>query len=381
MALPGGAQDLSQELEELRQEQAKVHQDREAKARDVDAATAEVGELTAALEVMNAEVNEQATKVADAEQRLAAAQARYDAAVVAISEMEAEIGVLEVRLSDRAISSFLSQTVPASPLLEESDPNVAVRMQSLVEAITDDGISVADELRAIREDLDVERGEADNATAAAETIQVQLAADLEELELRRNAQANLAAEADSRLEAKLAEAWALSELDQDLSAEILATTEELAAQAKVAQDRTGGSSSGSSATFPSAEEIVNVQGFWVHRDIAASLDSMLNAASAAGHNFSGGGYRDSASQIRLRKAHCGTSDYAIYQKPSSQCSPPTARPGASMHEQGKALDLQYNGSLITSRSNSGYKWLAANAATYGFFNLPSEPWHWSVNGR
>jgi D-alanyl-D-alanine carboxypeptidase len=52
-----------------------------------------------------------------------------------------------------------------------------------------------------------------------------------------------------------------------------------------------------------------------------------------------------------------------------------------MHEQGKALDLQYNGSLITSRSNAGFKWLSANAASYGFYNLPSEPWHWSVNGR
>lgn len=26
------------------------------------------------------------------------------------------------------------------------------------------------------------------------------------------------------------------------------------------------------------------------------------------------------------------------------------------------------------------RWLAANAPSYGFFNLPSEPWHWTVNG-
>jgi hypothetical protein len=24
--------------------------------------------------------------------------------------------------------------------------------------------------------------------------------------------------------------------------------------------------------------------------------------------------------------------------------------------------------------------LADNASRFGFFNLPSEPWHWSVNG-
>ena len=28
-----------------------------------------------------------------------------------------------------------------------------------------------------------------------------------------------------------------------------------------------------------------------------------------------------------------------------------------------------------------YQWLAANASHYGLFNLPSEPWHWSVTGR
>ena len=27
------------------------------------------------------------------------------------------------------------------------------------------------------------------------------------------------------------------------------------------------------------------------------------------------------------------------------------------------------------------QWLNAHGATYGFYNLPSEPWHWSVNGH
>jgi LAS superfamily LD-carboxypeptidase LdcB len=381
-ALPGGAQDLTEEIEKLRQEQERVKEDREAQAQEVDAATAEAGQLAAALEVMNAEVNAQASKVAEAEQRLAAAQARHDAAVEAVNEMTAELTVLEGRLSDRAISSFITQTNPPSPILEESDPNVAVRMQSLVDAVTGSGLSVADELKAVKEDLEVEQASADEAQAEAEEIQNQLTADLAELELRRNDQAALAAAAEERLEAQLAEAWALSELDQELSSEIVAKTDELARQAAVAQSRGGGGGGNTAgATFPSTDDIVNVQGIWVHRDIASNVDQMLSAASAAGHNFSGGGYRDSQSQIRLRRAHCGTSDYAIYQMPSSQCSPPTARPGASMHEQGKALDLQYNGSLITSRSNAGFKWLSANAASYGFYNLPSEPWHWSVNGR
>jgi D-alanyl-D-alanine carboxypeptidase len=52
-----------------------------------------------------------------------------------------------------------------------------------------------------------------------------------------------------------------------------------------------------------------------------------------------------------------------------------------MHERGLAIDFTYNGALIHSRSNAGFRWLAGNAPRFGFANLPSEPWHWSVNGE
>jgi len=52
-----------------------------------------------------------------------------------------------------------------------------------------------------------------------------------------------------------------------------------------------------------------------------------------------------------------------------------------MHEQGLAIDMTCQGALITSRGNRCFVWLARNASRYGFYNLPSEPWHWSVNGR
>ncbi|MPZ73317.1 MAG: hypothetical protein GEU74_08820 [Nitriliruptorales bacterium] len=28
-----------------------------------------------------------------------------------------------------------------------------------------------------------------------------------------------------------------------------------------------------------------------------------------------------------------------------------------------------------------FTWMTRNAKTYGLYNLPSEPWHWSTNGR
>ena len=51
-----------------------------------------------------------------------------------------------------------------------------------------------------------------------------------------------------------------------------------------------------------------------------------------------------------------------------------------MHEQGLAIDFTQNGRVLT-RGSSGYSWLRANAGRFGLQNLPSEAWHWSVNGR
>ena len=79
--------------------------------------------------------------------------------------------------------------------------------------------------------------------------------------------------------------------------------------------------------------------------------------------------------------YCGMLEYVIWDMPASACSPPTARPGQSNHERGLAIDFTYNGGSITTRSNPGFVWLAENAASFGFVNLPSEPWHWSTDGN
>jgi len=380
-SFPGGAS-LEEDIEELEREQERVQTEKAEKAADVDAATATAEELSAALEVLNAAVNQQVAAVESAQQSLESARAAQDVAVVAVAAQNQTISDLEQRLSARAISSFVTQERPRSLILEEANPNTVVRMQSLVDAITEDGVSVTDELRAAKEDLQIEEALAVDAAARAKAIEAQLRLDLEVLEVSRGAQADLVAEAEERLERSLAEAWVLSETDKELSVKLEKKNSQLAAQVALAQRRANAApTSGANPSFPSAADIVNVGGIWVHTSISANLQSLLNDAAAQGHNFSGGGYRDSQSQIRLRRAHCGTSDYAVYRMPASQCSPPTARPGSSQHEQGKAIDFRYNGSTISSRSNAGYRWLAANAANYGLFNLPSEPWHWSINGR
>ncbi len=112
-------------------------------------------------------------------------------------------------------------------------------------------------------------------------------------------------------------------------------------------------------------------------DILNNVNAMLAASKSAGLNITGGGYRSFEQQKQLRIKYCK----GDYQNPNAPCDPPTALPGMSNHNNGKAFDLQCDGVFIQTRDNKCFVWLQANAGKYGLYNLPSEPWHWSVDGR
>jgi hypothetical protein len=131
---------------------------------------------------------------------------------------------------------------------------------------------------------------------------------------------------------------------------------------------------------PMRSHLAKVRGIVVHESIAPNLAALLGAAEADGFMLGGEGHRDVSSQIALRRANCGDTDEAIYEMDPFQCSPPTARPGTSNHERGLAIDFTMNGIIINKRMPV-FAWLVANAKTFGFYNLPSEPWHWSVDGN
>ncbi len=109
------------------------------------------------------------------------------------------------------------------------------------------------------------------------------------------------------------------------------------------------------------------------------VESMIRAAKAAGINLSGYGYRSTSEQERLRAQNCGGS--ANINNPKASCNPPTALPGTSNHENGLAIDFKCDGAQIRARDNKCFVWLKNNAGAYGYKNLDSEPWHWSINGH
>lgn len=124
-------------------------------------------------------------------------------------------------------------------------------------------------------------------------------------------------------------------------------------------------------------KLCRVWGFRVNRSIAANLNNMILSASKAGVELKPtskySGWRSYNMQREIR----GINGCPRDSSPSSACRPATAVPGTSNHEAGEALDF----SNSSTRNSRVHKWLKANASQFGFYNLPSEPWHWSRNGR
>ncbi|MFP5257231.1 MAG: D-alanyl-D-alanine carboxypeptidase family protein [Acidimicrobiia bacterium] len=381
MSIPaiGGAktnQDPSAEREAVRAKKAQV-------ATQVDALKATDAEVSAALDALQANVKGQEQLLAEANRAAEAAEAAHADAVAAVEAKQAEIAALREDIRDFAVQAFVHPPADdAMAALDTADPSEAAQKRALLDLQNTNELDLLDRLTALEEDLDVQRQLAEEASEKAQEKRAAAAGRLAELESARDQQAAYAAEVEARLDRALSEVASLERVDAELSAKIQKQQEELARKAAAAAAARPRTSSGGSSrvTFNGSLSTVSCHtggSITVASSIAGSVKSMLDAAASDGLMLCGGGYRSSQGQIETRKANCGTSDYAIYEMPASQCSPPTARPGTSMHEQGLAIDFNN----CSSRSTACYQWLSGNASSFGFHNLPSEPWHWSTNGN
>ncbi|MCP4434132.1 MAG: hypothetical protein GY812_01355 [Actinomycetia bacterium] len=350
---------------------------------------------------------------------LAAGKARIEAdqAAERAAQAAADVVVAEERVKEYANEAFMNPPAfESQAVLSISDADAMSWAHELLVISADDKHRVVGELQVAERTAARRASQANDALAAAGEKAAAEKAKLDELQAAVSRQEELAAQVESRLDDALAEVAALEAIDRRAAAELAEQEEALAeesrtlvAGAKQTQPKAGSAGGGSSSpgtTAPSRprsptttapkptgppppppsgivtwQDVTRAGGIWVNKSIAGSVSALVSAAAADGISLSGGGFRDPAEQIRLRQAHCGPTQYDIYEKRASLCTPPTAQPGRSMHERGLAIDFKSSGRLITSRSDPGYQWLAANAASYGLYNLPSEPWHWSVNGN
>ena len=60
---------------------------------------------------------------------------------------------------------------------------------------------------------------------------------------------------------------------------------------------------------------------------------------------------------------------------------PAAPVGKSMHQWGLAIDFACNGKMFNQSGATCQNWIRTNVGRFGFYNLPSEAWHYSTNGK
>jgi hypothetical protein len=367
---PGAAQEPSAE-----QQRASVREQAVAVAEEIDVLTAEEAQVGSALAALQTQVAGQQVVVNQAEDAQASADAAVAASAAQIAALEAETDALEASIDQMIVDAFMHPPVDhALDAFRADTVTDASVKDGLVAIQADSDTATIERLGRVGEELAAEKAAREGLAADAAEAKGRADRALADLEAVRSVQARLAADVEDRLEAKRDEARALAATDAALAAQVEA---ERAALASTLESSTStGSVPGGLATVscPVGGSIT------VAGSIATNVQALLDAAWADGVGLCGGGYRDPEEQIALRREHCGTSDYAIYEMPSSQCSPPTARPGTSMHEQGLAIDFTCDGGTVSSDS-SCFRWLSANAASYGLYNLPSEAWHWSTNGQ
>jgi LAS superfamily LD-carboxypeptidase LdcB len=374
----GQSAEAASSVDRLRSQRRAIQQKRAAQASQLNVLKANDQQVGAALDALSENRKATASLVAAARQRTAAEQARAAEAKAAEARTTSQLGNLRNAVRDAALDEFMrGHKAEADVAPDPNSPMETARRRSLLQAAVGSSTDAADRLQSAKEDLQIERKTAETAAASAAAEQQKVEQHLAELEAATKQQQAVADQVEARLERALAEADSLASLDGTLASQIKREQDAIASRLR-SSPGSGKARSGGSRRVGNIS-LTTVRGITVASSIGSKLASLLNAADSGGLSFSGGGYRDSSQQVATRRNNCGSSDYDIYNKPASSCSPPTARPGQSMHEQGLAIDFTANGRILT-RSSAGYRWLKANASRFGFYNLPSEPWHWSVNG-
>ena len=366
----------AQDPTEAEQEQAEVRERAGEVAMEIDVIEAQVTELTAALEEIQANVAARETALNEANEAAETAASNLAAAETAVADTEARVTQLELASDALAADSFMAPPSEAViDSLQTSSVNDRIVIQALVDMQANEDASVLDQLEQAQVDLETERDAAAEAAIQADAARGAAQGAYDEVVAARDQQAQFATEAQDALDHRLSEAAGLAAREAELGEQI---AEEQAALAAALADAGAPTSEAEVVGDVTVRDVTCSNGgtITVADSIADNVQSLLDAAAADGVALCGWGYRSSDEQIELRKQNCGTSDYAIYEMPASSCSPPTARPGTSEHEKGLAVDFEN----CSSQSSECFGWLDGNAATYGMYNYPVEPWHWSTTG-
>jgi hypothetical protein len=369
LSMPAGAQEPAPLPEDPFERLAEIQRRQAEAAMKVDLLELDAAQVQARLAQVDQWVTAQQAVVSAAQEELVAATLAADRAARRERAKAEELDELEALMAEIAVAAYMRPPqMAALNVILTHDIHSAEKADVMLRAKAQRDETVAEQLEQAEKALRKLRVQADDQAARAADAADDAAGALAELQRAKLEQVGLAERIRADLATTAAEIEALGGAEFEAVVAAQRATEALLAR----------------ISREAAVPLSIVRGFRVHSDIAAAIEALLAQAAADGIVLGGWGHRSTAQQVKLRLAHCGgegvSESEAVYAKPAGSCSPPTAKPGSSMHELGLAIDFTHAGASISSHASPAYQWLAANAGRYGLRNLPSEPWHWSVNG-
>ena len=228
-----------------------------------------------------------------------------------------------------------------------------------------------------------------------------------ELIIAEDREAALSVAAEERVERRLYEVQLIKQIDASLAAEIEAAERQIAealARQRAAEEarrraeeearrraeeearrqaEREAQQAQTEPVTPDGEDftLVWVQGYQVNSQIADDVDGLVTALEAEGFDMGGWGYRT----IRSRST-CDDPTAARRSGRSGRSRRTSAGPrrpdrGAATTRRAWPSTSPSPGRLIRSRDSAVFQALQRLAPQFGLRNLPSEPWHWSVDGR
>jgi murein DD-endopeptidase MepM/ murein hydrolase activator NlpD len=214
-------------------------------AAQLDTLKANDAELEAAVKALDAGVAIEAANTDAAQQALKAAERNLSGAQARLAATEAKMTDLRVKVSEAAVRAYVH---PGGDTLLEivrsKDLGEASRRQALLAHVVSSDRDVVDQMRAVRQDEQMERENLAEAASVAADRKKAAAEKLAGLEKVRNDQAKLKDALDARIEQVTSEVAALSREEATLSALI---------RARQAPPDSSGSAAPAAANAPAAK--------------------------------------------------------------------------------------------------------------------------------
>ena len=267
-----------------RRRQDQVRAERARKAKELNALRASDVQLEKAVSALAAAVKSESARLASARQAVAAAESELRRTENRIAETESEMNSLQSAVVNRAVLAYINpQRTTMAELADAKDLGEASRRAAVLRQVANNDRDVIDRLRAVREDLGIEKDKAAAQRSVAAKRRDDVKQRVTALSSNLAEKARLEKALDARIKSIQAEATALAAEETKIS-------EILAARARAGRASRSGDSgptavSGAGLIWPTRGTVTSEYGYrWgrLHAgiDIGAPSGTPIRAAKA-----------------------------------------------------------------------------------------------------